>query len=402
MQLKLLNFHKFLSNFAVSLVGTFIPLIIYKATGSLRLAIVYLFCQCLSRLICNHLFAKLYEKYPQVFLMLRAIPLLVYSVFLIFLEDYLVVSLIFVIICYGMNLSIKNNVNEILFNYSSSQKKSGKNLVFTRVLESISGVVSTLAGGIFLDFDQTLLIIISMALYIISVLPIFVYYIVNRHTKGFNKDFVSNAIIEYQKDSVMNERSKKISKNMIINYFMIYMLFCIVDNYTNFYSLYLFIDEPTYTQAGYINAVFQVSKLISLFTVQWINKKLDPYIASSVCAVLVGISAVCIPFVESYLGVYALFIVFGFGYEVASYFMMQGILSKARIVGVANSTLLARQDGIMVGQMLSSLVVFCANSIMPSFVFMLIAMVAFAIYFVVAEDKMRKDLVNFLQNNEIQ
>lgn len=402
MQLKLLNFHKFLSNFAVSLVGTFIPLIIYKATGSLRLAIVYLFCQCLSRLICNHLFAKLYEKYPQVFLMLRAIPLLVYSVFLIFLEDYLVVSLIFVIICYGMNLSIKNNVNEILFNYSSSQKKSGKNLVFTRVLESISGVVSTLAGGIFLDFDQTLLIIISMALYIISVLPIFVYYIVNRHTKGFNKDFVSNAIIEYQKDSVMNERSKKISKNMIINYFMIYMLFCIVDNYTNFYSLYLFIDEPTYTQAGYINAVFQVSKLISLFTVQWINKKFDPYIASSVCAVLVGISAVCIPFVESYLGVYALFIVFGFGYEVASYFMMQGILSKARIVGVANSTLLARQDGIMVGQMLSSLVVFCANSIMPSFVFMLIAMVAFAIYFVVAEDKMRKDLVNFLQNNEIE
>ena len=402
MQLKLLNFHKFLSNFAVSLVGTFIPLIIYKATGSLRLAIVYLFCQCLSRLICNHLFAKLYEKYPQVFLMLRAIPLLIYSVFLIFLEDYLVISLIFVIICYGMNLSIKNNVNEILFNYSSSQKKSGKNLVFTRILESISAVISTLAGGIFLDFDQTLLIIISMALYIVSVVPIFVYYIVNRHSKGFNKDFVSNAVIEFQKDTVMGEKAKKLSKNMIINYFMIYFLFCIVDNHTNFYTLYLFIDEPTYTQAGYINAAFQIAKLFSLLSVQWIGKKFDPNVSAGVAAIFVGICAVVIPLVQNYLGIYALFIVFGFAYEVSSYFMMQGILSKARIVGVANSTLLARQDGIMVGQMVSSLVVFIANSIMPAFVFMLFAMIAFAIYNIVAENKMRKDLVNFLQNNEIE
>ena len=39
---------------------------------------------------------------------------------------------------------------------------------------------------------------------------------------------------------------------------------------------------------------------------------------------------------------------------------------------------------------------------MPAFVFMLFAMIAFAIYNIVAENKMRKDLVNFLQNNEIE
>lgn len=402
MQLRLLNFYKFLSNFATSLVGTFIPLIIYKATGSLRLAIVYLFCQCLSRLICNHIFAKAYVKYPQLFLMLRIIPLLIYNIFLIFIEQNLVLSLVFIIVCFGMNLSFKNNANEILFNYSSSQKKSGKNLAMTRILECISSVVSTLAGGIFLDFNQTALIIISMVLYIISVMPIFIYFIVNRHTKGFNKDFVSNAVMAYEQDNVMSEKSKKLSRNMIINYFMIYMLFCLVDNFTNFYSLYLFIDEPTFTQAGYVNAVFNLSKMLSLVSVSWIAKKFDPYITSAVMAVLAGVAVVIIPLIQNYIGIYALFVVFGFGYEVGSYFMMQGIMSKARIAGVANKTLLARQDGIMVGQMLSSLFVFIVNDLMPVFTFMLVGLIAFAIYDVIAENRMRKDLVNLLQNNEIE
>lgn len=402
MQYKLLNFYKFLSNFAASLVSTFIPLIIYKATGSLRLAIVYLFCQCLSRLLCNHIFAKAYVKYPQLFLMLRIIPLLIYNIFLLFLEKYMVLSLVLITICFGMNLSFKNNANEILFNYSSGQKKSNKRLAVTRILDCVSSVLSTLAGGLFLDFNQTVLIIISMVLYLISVMPIFIYYIVNRKTKGFNKDFTSNAVMAYENDTVMNDRSKKLRRNMILNYFMIYMLFCIVDNFTNFYTLFLFIDEPTFAQAGYVNAIFNISKMLSLMSVSWISKKFDPYITSGICAILVGISAVCIPLIQNYFGIYALFVVLGFGYELCSYFMMQGLMAKSRIAGVANGTLLARQDGIMVGQMLSALFVFIINDIMPVFTFMLIGLIAFAIYYYVSENKMRKDLVNFLQNNEIE
>jgi len=43
-QLKLLNFHKMLANFANNLVGAFIPLIIFQATGKLTYAIIYLLC----------------------------------------------------------------------------------------------------------------------------------------------------------------------------------------------------------------------------------------------------------------------------------------------------------------------------------------------------------------------
>ena len=60
MQFKLLNFHKLLGGFATSLVGTFIPLIIYKATGSIRLAALFIIGECFSRFVFNHLFRKLY------------------------------------------------------------------------------------------------------------------------------------------------------------------------------------------------------------------------------------------------------------------------------------------------------------------------------------------------------
>ena len=90
MQFKLLNFHKLIGNFATSLVGTFIPLIIYKVTGSLRWAVLFLLGQGLLRLISNHVFKKLVIKYPQVCIMIRAIPLLIYNIALIFLEDFII------------------------------------------------------------------------------------------------------------------------------------------------------------------------------------------------------------------------------------------------------------------------------------------------------------------------
>ena len=185
MQFKLLNIHKFVGNFATSLVGTFIPLMIYNVTGSLRLAVLFLFGQCLCRLISNHLFRKFVNKYPQTALMVRIIPLLIYNIALIFLEDFMVVGLIVVIISYGISLSLKNNAYGVLLNYSS-KKKTSKNIVLTRIVESLSAIVACVAGGLFIDWNQTALIIFSLSLYLVSVIPLFIYFIIYRKKVGFN------------------------------------------------------------------------------------------------------------------------------------------------------------------------------------------------------------------------
>lgn len=402
MQFKLLNFYKILSLFATNLVGAFIPLIIYKATDSLTLAMVYLFCQCLSRIICNHIFKNLYQKYPQLFLVLRIIPLTIYNVFLLLIDKYMILSLILITICYGMNLSIKGNAGDIIFNYCSDQKKSSSRIASTRILENISIIVSVLSGGLFLDFNQTALIIISLVLYFVSATPILIYYIIHRKSVGFNKDYESNAVVAYKSDDVMHKKAKKLGWELMLSFFFIYTLFCIVDNFTNMYNLYLFIDNPTFTKAGYITALFNFSKTLSLLMVSYLSKKFDIYKVTSISVLLTGASVLATPYLNSNILVALMFIIFGFTYEVASYYMMNSLITRSRIIGVANGALLARQDGLMAGQMISSLFVMCVGSIMPVFYFMMIAMVVFAIYFPISEEIMRKKMVNFLQNNEIE
>lgn len=401
MQFKLLNYHKTLSNFATNLVGAFIPLVIYKATNSLYLAIIYLTFQCVSRVICNYIFKNAYNKYPQLFLMLRIIPLTIYNIFLLFLQTNLVVSLIFITICYGMNLSFKNNATEILFNYSTSTK-SKNNLLITRVMENISVIVASLSGGLFLDLNPTALIIISLVLYFISVVPIFVFYFANRKNSSFNKDFVSNAVLAYKNDETMSKKSFKLSKSIITNYFIIYMLFCVVDNFTNFYTLNLFINVPTFAKAGYITAIYQFASMIGNIGISFLSKKMDVYIVGSISAVVLGVTAVVIPLLTNYIGIYALFMIFGITYGACSYYMMSSMMSKSRIAGVTNSTLFARQNGIMSGQIIGSLFILITGNIYPAFILMFIALIIYAIYVPISEEKMRNKIVNYLHNNEIE
>lgn len=401
MQFKLLNIHKFVGNFATSLVGTFIPLMIYNVTGSLRLAVLFLFGQCLCRLISNHLFRKFVNKYPQTALMVRIIPLLIYNIALIFLEDFMAVGLIVVIISYGISLSLKNNAYGVLLNYSS-KKKTSKNIVATRVVESLSAIVACVAGGLFIDWNQTALIIFSLSLYLVSVIPLFIYFIINRNKVGFNKDFTSNAAVEYDKDPELKQKRKSIVKTFIIQYCIFYAVFCVVDPFTNMYTLHNFIDQPTFAQAGYITAMFYVAHLAGVLLVDLLKKKFDLKITNTVFGVVCAVPLVIIPFIQNYVSIYALVFVFGLSYSVCSYFMMDSLMTKCKIISATNKALVARQDGIMIGQMVADLVVIIFGQVLPVFFVMFAALTIYAIYTHIVEEKLRKKLVDYLENNEIE
>ncbi len=401
MQFKLLNFHKFVASFATSLVGAFIPLMIYKATGSIRLAVLFLFGQSLCRMLGNHLFKKAYSKSPQLMLILRVIPLLIYNISLIFLEKFMIVGIIIVSISYGISTSIKNNANGVLLNYSS-QKKSQKNLTFTRVVEALSSIVAAIAGGLLTDWNQTVLIIVSIALYLISVAPIFIYYLYNRKKKGFNKDFISNAALAYDKEPELKAKRKDIVKYYILQYFLFYAIFCVIDNFTNMYTLYLFISVPTFAKAGYLTAMFQFANLLGVLSIEKITQKFDLKTANAICGVICAIPLVTVPFIQNNIVVYALFFVFGFTYAICSFFMMNSLMTKCKIIGCTNRGLIARQDGIVTGQLVNPLIVMIFGTITPVFFVMMAALIVYSIYTFVHEEKLRLKLVDYLQNNEIE
>ena len=60
-QLKLLNFHKMLANFANNLVGAFVALIIYQSSNNLIYPMIYLISHYILRFVFNLVFKKFYE-----------------------------------------------------------------------------------------------------------------------------------------------------------------------------------------------------------------------------------------------------------------------------------------------------------------------------------------------------
>jgi hypothetical protein len=83
MQMKYLQIHKLLSNFAQELVGAFIPLILYKETGNLTLAISYYILLRFVLLLTSTILKNKYQAKPQLFLLLRVIPMLLYYIFIL-------------------------------------------------------------------------------------------------------------------------------------------------------------------------------------------------------------------------------------------------------------------------------------------------------------------------------
>lgn len=401
MQFKLLNFHKFVGNFASSLVGTFIPLMIYKQTGSIRLACLFIVGQSLVRILSNHLFKKLFNKYPQLTLLIRIVPMVIYNISLILLEKFMIVGIVIVAISYGASLSLKNNALGVLLNYTS-KNNSQKKLTITRCIEALSSMVAAVSGGLFIDWNQTALIIFSLALYIVSVIPLVVYFIGNKGQKGFNVDYTSNLALQFDQEPELKAKRKSLVKEFIVQFFIFYAVFCVIDNFTSMYSLHLFISAPTFAQAGYITAVFQLANLCAVLCVEKLAKKIDLNNLNFVFGIVCGIPVIVIPFITNYLCIYLLIFVYGFAYAICSYFMMNSLMEKCKIISATNKALVARQDGIMVGYMLNPLIVIMCGQIVPIFFVMVGAMVFYSVYTLIVERHLRAKLVNYIENNEIE
>jgi zinc transporter ZupT len=77
-------------------------------------------------------------------------------------------------------------------------------------------------------------------------------------------------------------------------------------------------------------------------------------------------------------------------------------MTKCKIINATNNALLARQDGIIYGQMVAPVLVMIFNNVLPVFFVMVAAIIVYAIYTNIVEEKMRKKLVDYLENNEIE
>lgn len=407
MQLKLLNFYKFLSNFANNLVGAFVPLIIFIETGELYIAFVYLVVHCIIRMVANYALKNQIRKRPQIFLILRIFTLTGYSIFILLLEQYLWLSVIGICIFLSLDYSFKLSANEIIYNYSSLNK-STDSLGITRVFEQLGIIVSLLIGGFLLDQNRELVVIISLILYGFSVIPLGFYYVKSKKSTAFNKDAVSNALLTFEKKVEHTKVGKKIVFQILLTYCIVYFIFSSFDVVRNIYAFDLFISgSQSYGQVGIFSAIFNATFGLGSYFAGKLNDRYDIMWLVQLTCVIMGLSVIAFTFTSSIYVIYILFGLTGLFYPFLSLFVFQRLIVKSRILGVSNSALLAR-DNSAVGSYTFIYLIAMACSLLPTItlvpIYIIIgALMLFSTYYVPkAEERTRKLLVDYLQNNEIR
>lgn len=399
-QLKLLNFYKIISNIATKLVGAFIPLIVIEATNSVALGALSLIIIYAVRILFNFAFRKFYEKYPQVALLLRTFTVVLYSVSIMLIDKFLWVGLIGAVLFYGLDISFKSLPSEILFNYASQESSEGKSpLGFSRLMEQIGVLVALVVGGVMLDVNKTLITIISIVIYIISVVPLFVYFIKSRNQKTFNKDAVSNAKMQYDKNPQLKQNATLISKKILWAYAITYFIFCIQDVLGNAFNIHIFLQTSSFGSAGYINALYNAFYGIGCYIFSYLDNKKETTPLIIFSCIGSGLFVLSVVLFSNFVWYYVAFAIIGTLYGFICTYPLSRLLPKCRIMGVSNDALFFRENASNVSVMVAIAFGF-GGSMIPVLICVSVAMLISSAVMPLNEERTRKMLINYLQNHE--
>ncbi len=398
-QLFLLNFYKLLSNVATKLVGAFIPIIILDATGSVALACISVVASYLIRLAFSVCFKKLYEHCPQLILLIRLAPFVLYTLSIFLMETNLWLGIIGVVLFYGISESFKCMPIEILYNYASTTEESGNSLGVTRLLEQAGVLIALVVGGVMLDVNKNLILIISVVLYLISVVPLLIYYIKGRKLKGFNTDAVSNAVITFSKDPEMIENARQISKKMLLGYWFVYFIFSFMDIINTAFVIHLYLTFPSFGMAGYVNALFNAMFGIGCFLFGLLDNKKETTPVLIVACIVCMIGVACLIFVTNTALLFVVTGLTGLFYGCISTFCLRRLLPKSRIMGISNESLYVREIAsnmaVIVPMLLGAV-----GSMIPVLVLVSAGIGASAYLIPANEERSRRLLIDFLQKHE--
>ncbi len=407
MQMKYLQFHKLLSNFAQELVGAFIPLILYKETGNITLAISYYIIQRVILTIFDYIFKNQFVKRPQLFLLLRTIPMLLYYIFTLLIDTNVWIACTGILIFSGMSEAFKYIPTDEVYNYNTLN--SGSNtLGITKVIERIGVVAAQLLGALFLDnLSKEILIVVSLTIYLISTLPLFISYFKYRKVSSFNVEGISNAQQTFVKDEEKAKKGKVITKKIFIIYSISYALLCMCDLNTSLFGLFLYVKVDKYYIVGILSVLYYAIQIPFNYLVGKIDAKKDllPYVVVSSIVTgaftfTIGLLMLSSNFSNTLIIIsLVLFLLMGAMYPFVTIFFFDRMILKSKILGKSSAMIVTREFSGTLGQMLS-VIPAIGGSFMAAFVCMGIAFIICGATLPKVEEKTRKLLVNYLQNNQ--
>lgn len=405
MEIKLINFNRFMANFSTKLVGGFVPVIVYKYTGNMKLAILTLMIQYFVSFILNILLKNWLVKKPQVFLFLRIIPIAIYEVLLLFVDKNPIFCVIGIGLAFSVSYTFKNVPNEVLFAYVNANKKAGtgKQLAFSKLIDQSAIIISLILGGLVLDYlDMRILIIISIVLYFVGSLPLLTYYFIHRK-ENINQEYSSYAHIVLKEQSFNTKYANTVSKRIRVIYCLFYFL------QESFQAMYLLIPLLTFTLTGKFTysaiatAIVDGMYGIGCYVAGKIDAKKDMTIMSLIAGIILGISGISLIFIkEQFMWLfYLLTAIMAFSYAITYFFMYHRMLMKSKIIG-RNTTCIINKINMY---FLSTCFVVSFGLFLPISACFYVAgglSILGGVSSPYVEEKTRRILVDHLEDNEIR
>jgi predicted MFS family arabinose efflux permease len=405
MQLQLLNFHKIVSQFATNIVGAFVALIIYQSTGSFTWAFAFLVASQLLKIVFTKLFYHFLQNKPQLALLIRTIPFLLYSLSILLLNtQYQILAIISILIFQSLSEAFRELPLEYVFNYSISDRVGAQNGL-SRFLEYLGVIIAMLMGGLFLDnLEKWVVVIVSCISYLISVIPLFVYYLKNKKKEGFNHEAVSNAVESYKVINIKKHQLDVLRGKILRNYFWVYFFFCAFDAITDVFSLYLFkVSAESYSFSAYIQMAFNGMFGLGCLIVGRMDEQIDLTKFVIITCLISSVVVVFIPFaIQTIWLEVLLFSLLGFLNSFSSIFIYSRMTTRCKILGVNNKSLYNRSQSSRYARTVISGLCMIGSVMLPvSFFIMGAASLFCAFYIPKKEEQSRVYLVDFLQNNKM-
>ena len=363
MEFKYFSFYKSISNFATNLVGIFLPLLIYENTQKFYLAVIFYIGQYLFNILFSAMLKKYIYSKPQMLLLIRIIPFVLYSVCIMLLEINVFIFAIPLCLFYSLNVAMSAPPEEIILNYSSEENYS-EHLGISDFLTYLFACLSVVAGGFILDnLNPITLTIISSSLYAISLIPLIIFYIKNKNNSTFNQELTTNAV-EQDKNI---ESKNKARKSLILKYSIILGLTFCIDACYALVSLYVYIKFDLFTISAIIYGLSDfLYGISSLFVGKWHEKK-DLSLFAKLTAFVCGILIIFIPFINNQIVLMLIICVLSILEPLLIVYLSDNMIQKTRILGVSNSALFYYTNSFWVTTTIC-LITGISGTLIPSFI----------------------------------
>ncbi len=403
MQLRLLNFYRIIAKISTNVLGAFVALIVYKATGSFAWAFAYIAGMNFLKLFFEKVLNKWFQSHPQLALLLRAIPVLLYTCSLLLIDTELKqLGVVSALVFQALSEAMGTPPIEYIYSYSAEGRSSTSTAV-TRIFEITGWSIAILLGGILLDYvDMWIVIVVAISIYLVSVIPLVIYAIKNRKNKYFNKEVTSNATETYSHNEEKQRQYNAISRKILNKYFFVYLLMCFYDVVMKLISLYVFKEnEQMYSLVAYIQVAYYTMYGAGSLVAALLDQKIDLTNMVIVSCLLGGAVIIVSPFVVGLLWLQiVLYGVAGFCLSVISLFVYSRMMTRCKILGISNKALFNRERSTLIAQGFMALI--CIPSVVmfvPAFFIIGSASFLNAIVIPKNEEIVRKLLVDYLQNN---